>query len=1250
MFWAVILFWGTVQAQYTTQIDWTVLKIDSVLPNYTEVIPLGSDYQSYDYQVTLEYPEYEPVSREELDWLEKKSVVLPSVPEVSTHVGVSRKQGFLDLAFIPVVYRDGLYQKMMSCQIKVHGVLRQRSAVKALRSTDRYAASSVLGQGRWVKIGITDDGVYQLSASDLARMGFDDPNRVKLYGYGGHLQSEVIDADRDYDDLCEVPLYHRGSDVLFYAKGLSYWADPEYNYSAGMSISACVRNHYANMAYYFLTEGDQPLVLERLSENSSASAEQTLFLEQVSYEVDGFAWFSGGRRLFDSYDYYSGNTQTYRLETPGAVADSVAALRVMFSAGATTRTYVEPEVNGKSLTSFSIGTTSQYVYGASTERTYKIDNMKADDAGTTVKLTTTAGNHARLDFLELNYWRKLELTGNSIDFRGQKSSDTVFCISNPKGKNIQVWRIGNEQESFAEIVGSVSGTSYRVPVSQANRHYVALDIDAQFPVPEYVGTVDNQNLHAIDSVVDMVIIVPESGKLVAEAERLADAHQEHDGMKVLVVRADQIYNEFSSGTPDATAYRRFLKMLYDRAETADEAPCYLLLFGDCAWDNRMLSSAWRGDDPKDYLLCFEWENSFSDTKCYVMEDYFGLLDDGEGSNLLRDKVDIGIGRFPVTTAEQARNMVDKTLNFMNNVYAGSWKNSICVLGDDGDNNIHMTQANNIASSVESAYPDYDVIRIFWDTYTQEASGTGLSYPKVRERIMSQMDEGALMMNYTGHGSQYVFSHENVLFREDFSTFTSKRVPLWVTAACDIMPFDSKTDNSGELAMLNPEAAAVAFYGTTRTVYSDSNYLMNSYFTRYVLGRDEQGERWRLGDAVRLSKVNLLEAADGMTDYTENKLQYALLGDPALMLGAMEHRVTVDSINGLSLSESGQPVLKAGSLARISGRILDREGLPSTNYNGSLFVKVYDSASQITCLNNANATSGPFSFTTHDKVLFTGNDSIKNGRFDVTIPIPLDIKYSDAAGRMVFYALDNDRQHEAHGSTDDFLIGGTGTELLEDTVGPEMVAYLNEEGFIEGSSVNATPYFVAHLSDDSGINTSGNGVGHDLELVIDNDSRQTYNLNDYYISEFGDYQKGTVAFQIPELTDGDHSLRFRAWDVMNNSSTLTLKFRVDRSLAPELQVTCTENPATTGTTFLIYHNRPEAACRFTLEIMDCAGRLLFAKDVEASGGSGVYTYDWNLTTGNGMSLSTGVYLYRVKMSANGSKTASKSQKIVILHNK
>lgn len=1244
------LIMGVVFAQHETQLDWSVLKIDSVLPTYTEVIPLGEDYQAYDYQVVLEYPEYVPVTKDEQYWLKKQQAVLPSEPEISTHIGVSRKQGFLDLAFIPVVFQDGQYKKLVSCRIKLNGTPRQSHAIKVKGNVSRYAASSVLAQGRWVKIAVQDDGVYQLSASDLSQMGFQNPEKVKLYGYGGHLQAEVIDADRDYDDLCEVPVYRRGKDILFYANGLSYWTDAVYNTSAGMNVAECVRNHYANKAYYFLTEGDNPAVLETIAESVATTDEQTQFIDQASYEVDAFAWFSGGRRLFDSYDYYTGNSQTYRLETPGAISTETAALRVMFSAGAATRTYVEPEVNGEVLTSFSIGTTSEYIYGASTERVYKVSNMKAGDAGTTVKLTATVGNHARLDFLELNYWRKLELTDKSLDFRGQGDEATVFCISNPSEKNIRVWRIGNVEQSFAEMAGSMSGTCYRVPVSQANARYVAVDVDAQFPVPEYVGVVENQNLHGTDSIVDMVIIVPESGKLLSEAERLADAHRERDGLRVLVVRADQIYNEFSSGTPDATAYRRFLKMLYDRAETIDEAPRYLLLFGDCAWDNRMLSSAWRGEDPKDYLLCFESENSFSDTRSYVMEDYFGLLDDGEGSDLLREKVDLGVGRFPVTTAEQARNVVDKTLNFMNNVYAGSWKNSICVLGDDGDNNTHMDQANKIATRIETNYPDYDVTRIFWDVYVREASGTGLSYPKVRERILSQMNEGVLMMNYTGHGSQFVYSHENVLFREDFNSFTSKKVPLWVTAACDIMPFDSRTENSGELAMLNPDAAAVAFYGTTRTVYADRNYSMNSYFTEFVLGRDEQGKRWRLGDAVRLSKVNLLETGDKITDYTENKLQYALLGDPALTLGVFDYRVVVDSINGIPLSDADLSVLNAGSLVRVSGHIQSREGMPETAYNGTLFTKLYDSASQITCLNNANASAGPFSFTTYDKVLFIGNDSIKNGRFDLTIPIPLDIKYADAAGRMVFYALDINSQREAHGSTEDFLVGGSDTDLMRDSIGPDIVAYLNEEDFVEGATVNATPYFVARLSDESGINTSGNGVGHDLELVIDNDSRQTYNLNDYYIPEFGDYQKGTVAFQIPELSDGMHRLRFRAWDVMNNSSTVTLSFRVDRRKAPELRVSCTENPAKTSTTFLIYHNRPEADCRFTLEIMDFSGRLLFAKDVETSGGSGVYAYDWDLTTGNGMALSTGVYLYRVKMSADGSETTSKSQKIIILRNK
>lgn len=1242
------------QAQDFTRLDWDVLHIDSLVPHYTEVIPLDSDFAAYDYTVSVRYPELRPLTEAETVRLSALVQQLPENPEVESRVGISRKQGYLDVRFIPIVCRDGRYYKILSCQIAIDRHRKSRvSRVAASSSSERYAASSVLSQGRWVKIRVAEDGVYMLTASELKKMGFSDPSRVKLYGYGGHLQDEEIDADNDYDDLSEIPLYPGKNGLLFYARGVVKWNDPVYNSTAMARISKHTVNNYSTHGYYFLTEGDTPLSFTTEEYAGAVATQDTTFMDQVLYERDEYAWFSGGRRLFDSYDYYNGNSQTYKLSTPGAVASGAASLRVVFTAASSTRTTVETEVNGTALTSFSVGTLGSYLKGVSAERTFAVRNMSADPT-TQVSISTTQGNHARLDFLELNYTRRLSVDDAYLHFRGDKSTATEFVLSNPSGRNLAVWRLGDASRLPVRMSGQAAGTTYRFKAERASDQYVAVDVDAEFPKPEYVGEIANQNLHAVDSLLDMVIIVPQSGKLTAQAERLAEAHTRLDGMKVLVVRADQIYNEFSSGTPDATAYRRFMKMLYDRAATADEAPRYLLLFGDAAWDNRMLSSAWKQENPEDYLLCYESDDSFSDISCYVMEDYFGLLDDGEGSSLKTEKVDLGVGRFPVTTEQDARNLVDKTINYMENREAGSWKNTVVILGDDGDDNLHMKSAEVVAQDIEKYNPEYDLRRIYWDAYPIVTSTTGNSYPEVHKQINKQMEEGALIVNYTGHAATYGLSHEFVLVLDDFKNFISTKVPLWVTAACDVMPFDTRTENVGETALLNPSAGALAFFGTARTVYADDNLYMNRYFSHYVLGRDENGRRYRLGDAVRLSKVSLLDPEGDMGyDNTQNKLHYALLGDPALLVGGAEYRVVLDSINGKSISSDDEswPALSAGTLARVSGHVERLDGTRVPSFTGSVTTQVYDSKQQITCNNNAGAKT-PFQFNTRDKILFAGTDSVRNGSFSTTFPVPLDINYSNNSGRMVFYAVSADRKEEANGYSEQFFVGGTGSDLLTDTLGPEIRVWLNDIESPAGARVNTTPMFRAALKDPSGINTTGNGIGHDLELVIDDNPVTTYNLNSSYVNEFGDYQEGSVTYILPQLSAGKHKMRFRAWDTMNNSSMVEYEFEVDPGLRPNItRLYATQNPARTTTNFVFAYDRPGETCDFTIEVMDFAGRKLWQHTERGVSGEGVYSVLWNLTAGGGARLGTGVYFYRaVVTSSDGVKSASETEKIIILGNK
>ena len=767
-------------------------------------------------------------------------------------------------------------------------------------------------------------------------------------------------------------------------------------------------------------------------------------------------------------------------------------------------------------------------------------------------------------------------------------------------------------------------------------------LTAQYPTPEYLYHITNQDHHA-DAAADMVIIIPTSQKLLKQAQRLAAFHEQHDSLRVRIVPADELFNEFSSGTPDANAYRRYLKMLYDRAETDSDMPRFLLLFGDCVWDNRMLTSDCATLNPDDYLLCYESENSFNEIRCFIDDGFFCLLDDGEGVDQLRsDKLDMAVGRFPVVTEEDAKAMVDKTIGYVENKNAGAWQNTLVFMGDDGNGNLHMNDVNDAANDIAARYPGYQVKKVMWDAYEGVSTSTGNTYPDVSALLKQQQQAGALIMDYGGHGRADQISHERVLTLADFESFTNSNLPLWITASCDILPFDGTTPTIGETAVTSSKGGAVAFFGTTRTVYSNYNKSINMAFLRYVLSIAD-GKPMTLGEAQRLAKNQMITTRQ---DTTVNKLQYSLLGDPAISLHLPTLSVVIDSINGAKPSANAPVTLKAGSVARVAGHVESQQP-----FNGVMTALVRDSRELVTCrLNKSSEAKTPFTYYDCTNTLFNGADSIRNGRFSFSFVVPKDINYSDGKGLINIHAVSSDHTLEAHGAEENFLVGGSEDSDL-DSLGPKIYCYLNTPQFENGGNVNATPYFVAQLSDADGINAAGNGVGHDLQLIVDGSPSMTYKLNDYFAYDFGTYQSGSVCYSLPELEPGRHTLLFRAWDVLNNSTSATLDFNVVKGLQPTIySVDVSQNPASTSTTFIISHDFNGSNVDVKIDVFDTSGRMLWSHSESGVSASGAYTVDWDLCQDGGGRLQTGVYLYRVRVSCDGSSEASKAKKLVVINNK
>lgn len=1167
------------------------VKVDSVLPHFLYSIPLPENYQDSVYTVSVKYPEYMDMTVSDVaNYNRISGAALPSQVPLSQNISVSRRKGYLVVSFCPLVFRNNKYQMLVSFMLDVKAKAVKNSVLRQRKNDKAYASAADI----YAEHSLLASGKWA---------------KIRVSSSGVYQLTDATVRQAGFSNINKVKIYGYGGNLqneALYANDLARTDDlkevpqcvvggKHLFYAKGpvswMSNSSTVRrrNPYSDYGYYFITQSDEePATVDSATFVSSFYPSPDDY--HSLYEVDGYSWYNGGRNLFDPTPISVGGSQ--QVVITNTTGSQKGRLTVNVSAGGNNQ--IRILLNGKELGTLNVPIL-QYCKAGQVGGTYSLDNLRID-AKDTVTIVNVSGETARLDYVSMAWEKAIPLP----------------------------------------------------------------NLSGSHPAATYVKNIANQDLHA-DGQADLVIIIPASRTLLKQAQRLKEFHESHDGMRVNIVAADQLYNEFSSGTPDANAYRRYLRMLQDRAATEADMPKYLLLFGDCVWDNRMLTADCKRFDPDDFLLVYESENSFSETVCYAGDSWMGILAEGAGSDARRELQDVGVGRFPVTTVAEAKIMVDKTINYSKNQNGGAWQNTIMFMGDDGNDNIHMKDVDSVANSVGRDYPNFLIKKVMWDAYTRESSATGNTYPEVSKIIRQQQANGALVMDYGGHGSATLISHESVLGLSDFSESRTSNLPLWVTAACDIMPFDGVTETIGESAVLNEKGGAVAFYGTARTVFTSANKYINHAFMKRVLSLQD-GKPIALGEAHRLAQNDVMLGTNRYPtptredpnktspeqDNSENHLQYSLLGDPALSLNLPTAQVVVDEIDGVAVGSGTMPTVKAGSVIKMKGHVAGVEG-----FNGVVTATVRDTREEITCkLNNTSGDGAEVAFKYLDrtKTLYHGSDSIRNSSFELTFAVPKDINYADGQGMINLYALNTDKTIRANGSCDQFIVGGS-AEAKNDSVGPSIYCYLNSPSFVDGGNVNSTPYFVAEIKDKDGINAAGSGIGHDLQLVIDGDMAKTYTLNNNFSYDFGTYTSGSTFYSIPELEEGPHRLQFRAWDIQNNSSTAVLHFNVVKGLRPQLfNIGVTNNPARTSTTFIISHDRMESNMDVVIELFDAAGRQMWRHAESGVSATGNYTVDWDLSVDGGRPLQTGVYLYRVKVSSEGSSYVSKTKKLIVISNR
>jgi hypothetical protein len=1116
-------------------------------------------------------------------------------------------------------------------------------ALPAQADGSRYAAQSVLSEGKWVKIRVDRTGIYKLTYAELKKMGFADPEKVSVHGYGGWMLDE--DFSKPYVDDAPVTDVWRGDNyLLFYAKGPVRWTYENVSYGSSGSVQQFVHenNPYSTVGYYFVTDATSTGEMATLpSAGNTASLQIATFDDYAIHEKDEVSVNNSGRELYGE-SFETSTTRNFTFDIPGITSDGGLVSFSFIANPTNVQGRVTLGVDGTQLIQSSISVNSSiYVTGREVLRSALWEGEKAESTVATVSYSP-AGHRSYLNYIALQMKRRLKSYGEPYTFfrslaaRGNVSRFTIEDAT----ADMMVFDVtdGSHPVVMETALGG-SDLSFTIPASSELREFVLVDLSKTLPSPETVRDVIPQNLHAQPQT-DMVIVAPPA--FTADAERLAAYHRGHTGISVIVVTPEQVYNEFSSGTPDATAIRRFMKMFYDRSASTD-APRFLLLLGDGSYDNRQLTAMWKNVNMTNFIPTYQTYNSL-DENSLVMEDYFAFLADNEGTSAITDNILLGVGRFPVRTQAQAAAVVDKVIAYMENKNAGDWKRNLSFVADDGNSADgysigHMSQAYQLTQAIEKDHPEFIINKFFYDAFKKSSIGGNMTYPDVEAGILKQFKEGTLVFNYTGHGDHKSLSDERVITQPFIQQATYTALPLWITATCDFAPFDAFETSAGESVLLNPKSGGIGLFTTTRVAYNNSNFEINSRLVEYLFDM-QNDRRMTLGEVAREMK---------QTYKSQHRARFILLGDPALTLTYPDYSINLTEINGQPAS--GDTVnFKALEKITIRGEIFDPSGSKATGFNGTLSATILDSKQTIRTLDN-NHTDITFEYEDYPNVLQKVNDNVSRGEFSFSFVVPKDISYSNLPGKISLYALDETANAEAHGAFMKFRVGGTSDQPANDTEGPEVRAlYLNDTTFTDGGKVNETPFFIAILWDKSGVNIGGSSIGHDVTLTIDANPSLSYNLNSFYetLTE-GDTGEGLVKFSLPTLPAGRHTAEFKAWDVLNQSTTRTFTFEVVENLKPFISnLTAYPVPARENVTFLLDHNRPESQMKVNIRVYDMTGHLQW--EHEESGSSDLfkaYSVTWNLTNGGGGRLRPGVYIYRAAIRTKFSSEATKAKKLIIL---
>lgn len=1118
--------------------------------------------------------------------------------------------------------------------------------------TEAYAGKSRLASGTWVKVSVASGGMHLVPDNQLRSWGFSDPSKVKIYGYGGRRLPNLL-GDSYIDDLPQTPTeYVPGKGLYFYAEGPTWWKETMSGYYAP------VRHPYTRVGYYFLNDSssDERLVPEAAGEGAVPQGYSQTFYDHVCHEVDQVSPGEAGFLLLGE-DFKYTPSQNFALSYTDAAKNIPEPVKMEVS-------FVCLSKSGKSELSLTAdgkqlpgpdnikSTDDKYSHGIEVVARKEFD-LSGDAVVIGVNHSTTSTVvRANLNYISLTYLRKMRLPAEKrLVFHTRQGHGYVKLDG--ASSATRVWDVTDPLKALRMNVTAAEGqVAFNTPYYSSARTYAAWEPSDAIPQPVYVETLRNQNIHG-KGVPDMVIVTPSEWR--SQAERLAQFHRDDkvEPLEVLVVTTQQVYNEFSSGVPDMQGIRKMLKMFYDRGNASGDGKKlrYALLFGRASYDPCALTAKTQSLGGYPTVPAWVTDRGLNDNDSYTTDDVFGFLEDGSGVNLSADKLSIAVGRLPVVSADEAKNAVDKIMDYAGRSTKSGWRNTLLFTSDDGDDGVHIDDSEHMYKRVVEADKASGGIGFFKKVHIDEYERIGGIYPEGRTLFYRYLDEGTAWWMYQGHGAPTSLTADGLVTYTDLHEFFLRRLPVLYAATCDFLRWDASATSGAELLFKNNAGGVIAAISATRPVYIAENRYMSEAIGRQVFSRDDKGRINTIGEIYRRAKNNYLYKGEWRAN--DNKLRYVLLGDPALRTVMPSQRVVLDKVGEqdvMPLEQTDDPVqLMARQQTEIKGRVIDAEGNLAAGFNGVLTATLYDA--EESAITRGNGKDGKeVSFERQGGRLFVGNGTVKNGEFTLKVVMPAEVadNYRPAAFSLYAYSSDGT---DATGVCRDLYVYGTDPAAEPDTDAPVIEElYLNHPSFRNGQEVNSAPMLIAKVTDDRAMNLSSAGVGHQMTAYLDGGDKTFSDVSDYFTPFTDGTPGGMIYYPIENLPVGSHTIKLKVWDTGPNSAEASVDFVVSNSIAPELYEVYTDvNPVSTHANFYISHDRPDRNITVTIEVFDLMGRPMWQST--QTGRSDMFTsmpLTWDLLDGGGRRVPRGIYLYRATISDedSGEKTSTASRKLAV----